>query len=555
MSAARSTLLVCLVFSTTLTLSQTARPIQTSEDRLQTRLELARGYLVAAGLHVPGEFDVEHLPELRAELRAWLDRQTAFPATGSTADIPVPPPADVNAARVDANNLINDLHLTKRERVLRLWQYKAEAQEQPKTVVVGGNQELNPDHVLWRHSLIFKFSELSLSSADLASIYDSYGTYAKPNGSNGKTSDADNDKYRLDLNQNSDCLTKDARSGTDPTGRNAIEKKLIPCLRRVRPQDFFWRGMDGLTATVSMGQNPRFQQSALLGPGQAEHLYSGEIDFDPTYLFPNGSDWSNVAKVLGAFKQDAWKGKLGKPCPKADLDDCFNALLFPKSPTLRYKVLSAVIPTFTFKEQTQFDFIKNIGGEFLPPAFPEPHLWYVSFTTDLRRAVNVLKSKTDALAYLKVLEDNATKPPHSECAISLPAATVGTLFFYSLDSNDTSRTWKFTDGTCKKTRETPYRSECMVNGIAVKKDGTLVGYPHEPGDIQLDVEVSDKNLCKVTLKILPAPSAAIANKFVLDYLELAISHEVLLDDQWFGQFRDTAAAVLFSPAPRSPSRQ
>jgi hypothetical protein len=547
MSTAKVILLVCLaLFSPTLTFPQTVGPIQTSEDRLRTRLELVRGYLVAAGLHVPVKFDVEHLPELSAELRNWLDRQTALPTPRSEGDMTVPTQADVSgkAARLDADHLINDLHLTKGERVLRLWQYKAEAQEQPRTVVVGGNQELNPDHVLWRHSLMFKFSELSLSSADLASIYDSYG---KLKNFSEKTADKD----KLDLSQNPDC----------PNASTAAT--LIPCLRRVRTKDFFWRGLDGLTATVSMGQNPRFQQSGLLGPGQAEHLYSGEIDFDPTYLFPNGSNWSDVTKALGAFNLSSVTAKslrtaLSERCAlekgsqeEGDSDCYFKALLFPTNPTWRYKLLSAVIPTFTFKEQTQFDFIKNVGGEFVPPAFPNNHLWYVSFTTDLRRGVNVLKSKTDALDYVKVIQHKATKPL-PECTVnSLPPATVGSLFLYALDDDDTSRIWKFTDEqSCSKKTGTPYRKpECTANGISIKKNGTLVGYPADQRDNQLNITVWDSSEtkhqdCKVTLKIMQ--SATIANKFVLDYLEIAISHEVLLDDRWFDQFRETAASVLFS---------
>src|SRR5437899_2102265 len=88
MFTAKKIVLICLVLSTTFGIAQTGDSVEAAHNRLQSRLELARGYLIAAGLQAPAKFAVDHLPELRAELTAWLEQQSTSPAPLSPGAAP-----------------------------------------------------------------------------------------------------------------------------------------------------------------------------------------------------------------------------------------------------------------------------------------------------------------------------------------------------------------------------------------------------------------------------------------------------------------------------------
>jgi hypothetical protein len=77
------------------------------------------------------------------------------------------------------------------------------------------------------------------------------------------------------------------------------------------------------------------------------------------------------------------------------------------------KTLATLIPTFQFKKESQFDFIKQGGNVFVPAAFPEPSLNTFSFTFDLRRPIPSTKDRTDALNAMAAIYNRkaATNPP------------------------------------------------------------------------------------------------------------------------------------------------
>jgi hypothetical protein len=502
------------------------------------RKEIARQYLLAAGIQAPEQLDLAHLPQLRAEFEKWLRRSSQ--QSSSPNDQPSSAPAtdgqsDDSNATAAPGALLKYLHPRKRDRVLRLPQFKADAQEQTKTVFVQTPDQpkpapaRNPDDVLWKYSLSFNFSELSLSSADLATIYGAYGKFVN-----------DGKKPVLALSESKDC-------------KNPAQ--LVDCLRRVRSQDFFWRAISGFSATLSYGQSPRVQQNIFIAPdttvAKALHLYSGQIDFDPKSLFPSGTDWDNAAKSLDAFKIYK-KEAIGDRCSGDDAN-CVRVL---SAPPKKWGIVVALVPTFSFKVQTQFDFIKTSGGEFIRSPFPENHLWSLAFTADLRRIIPSIKARTDVLTALK-----ATKTPDEpevlklrsddpKCSIPVPEAIAGSFYMYSL-SDSSEQVWEFCDETCSvpDKRSIPFKkAECEVNGLALKQNGTLMGYPKMPGSELLCVTATGRDgkklECEVPLNVRPGGQDSVKTQLLLDYVDIALAPDILLDDKWFLESSRTAARVF-----------
>jgi hypothetical protein len=122
-------------------------------------------------------------------------------------------------------------------------------------------------------------------------------------------------------------------------------------------------------------------------------------------------------------------------------------------------LVSAVVPTFTFKVQSQFDFIKNVGGAFVSPPFPEKHLWQMSFTTDLRKAIASIKSRADA-ANLLPMTKKAVQGESVCKEISLPDIAPKSLLYYALPSKVA---WSFEQ--CDTGTEPNTKKACQMNGI------------------------------------------------------------------------------------------
>jgi hypothetical protein len=274
-------------------------------------------------------------------------------------------------------------------------------------------------------------------------------------------------------------------------------------------------------------------------------LYSGQIDFDPKSLFPSGTDRDNAAKSLDVF--EANKGlALRTPCGR-DVD-CLRRV---SAPTRKWGIVSALVPTFTFKVQTQFDFIKTSGGEFIRPPFPEGHLWSLAFTADLRRAIPSIKARTDALSALKILNPSSNNPDLSTCSMTVPDPIAGSPYSYSLDSDNSDRSWEFQPNSCTVAtdRATPFKkAECEVNGLVIKKNGNLVGYARTPGEetLKLIVKPGDGEpmKCDVHIKIRAGEQNSLAAQLLLDYVDISLTPEILLDDKWFLEFSRTAGRVF-----------
>ena len=495
---------------------------------MDQRLEIAEQYLVAAGIEPPEQLDLAHLPQLRAEFERFLIDSSQQPLTAVNVETDSNGSASGSGVKA-APTLLEYLHPSPWNRFLRLQQFKAEALEQTKTVFVQTPGQpkpvptLNPDHVLWKYSLSFNFSELSLSSADLATIHGAYNKYA-----------GDGKNPVLAVSQSQDC-------------KNPAE--FVRCMRRVRAQDFFWRAVSGFNATLSYGQSPRVQQNIFIAPdtsvAKALHLYSGQIDFDPKSLFPSGTDWDNATKSLDAFVINK-KAAIGNPC-HVDVD-CLRRLAAPPA---KWAVVSAFVPTFTFKVQTQFDFVKNTGGEFIRSPFPEGHLWSLAFTADLRRAIPSLKARTDALSALKILNASSANQTQAECFITVPDAIAGSLYSYSLDSDNSDRRWEFQPDSCTRAtdRVTPFKkAECESNGLVLKTNGTLTGYPRSSRreTLKLLVRSAGDNpiKCDVELRIQPGGQDSATRRLLLDYVDIALTPDILLDDKWFLELSRIASQVF-----------
>jgi hypothetical protein len=109
----------------------------------------------------------------------------------------------------------------------------------------------------------------------------------------------------------------------------------------------------------------------------------GEINFDPKSLFVTSTDWKNAELSLatlnkgglvrsrlcaGEFAQAVGQesGRERNTSTGQDTKkflDCLTSVDRPRSKTA--KLLAALVPTFQFKKETQFDFVKA-SGVFVP---------------------------------------------------------------------------------------------------------------------------------------------------------------------------------------------
>jgi hypothetical protein len=539
------------------------------QDELRIRNDVVKGYVVAVGID-SSALEAANLRKLREALDTWVNGSSPEAASAKTTQ-------DQNRGAQGADTKVSSISVkTLYPNSWWRWstvpQFKMELVEQPDKVLVQGNEVTNPQHSLQKWSIVWNFKQAVLLPADLATIYSSYGDHYK-NHEGSPPMDA----------KGAPCLR---------AGPNALS-----CLRLADTSGILKRALAGVTATLSRSQNPQFQSTSggiiLPTEGPTEHLWSGEVDFDPTTLFPNGSDWGSVAKSVKGLTAaisvnpaetgaettppgatPAAKTAPGKTPPRkttrADLVgpctagiECFTDLLHHDT---WYWLGAGLLPTVSYKVNTNFDFVKAAGIS--PLVANQNHLWDVTFTVDMRRAVETLKTRTDALTYAESLWGEGKQPKvNPECKIQgLPHAIVGELYLYPLDSADTKRTWKLEDqsfhpgdqdGICAPQKD-PVSSlrqkECMVNGFTVKSDGTLMGYPVAAGVTAIRAQVTypdgEKGECRFDVDVERSDSKQkqARARFAMQVLEAAISPEIVLDDRWFRAFGDGAQAVLFPEA-------
>jgi hypothetical protein len=544
----KRTLFVLLILATAVLSAQTSRTSDDQQKLQRERLELARQYLLLAGIDAPPELDVDHVDQLRKALRAWAIEPMASTSVGTGAFVQP-------AQKSPAPN-ITAFYPNTEERFVRLLQLQTNLQEQPGSIVIDGQPSRNPDHMLSQFSLVGDLSQLFLSSSDLAVIYPAYKSLA-PNS---------------DAFSSGPCQRRDANE--------AEREDFVNCLRRSRPRDILGRMLSGTTMTLSYGQSPRVQQGVLVEPGtpaaSALHLFSGGFNFEPKSLFPTGTDWSNAAKALGLDKASTspeWVANL-KAFRAALRERCGATSSTSEGPDLLFsdaclqdvaglhktrEVIGALVPEVSFKVQTQFDFFKATGGQFIPAPFPQNHLWTVTFTNDLRNFIPTVGARGDAANALRTVEIVAGVQNAGSCHLPpLPPAQAGSLFSFDLDNDgQTSRQWQLEN--CTLQAVDPYAAKkpvCSLNGLSLSPTGILSGFPTGAvRDLTLKIKVSDfvghSQNCETLLHVDPSLRLQAHDEILLDYLEISVSPEVLLDETWYTSFRELAMKTLVPQRERS----
>ena len=235
---------------------------QTQESRVvlkSQRLEQARQWLLFAGVDPPSQFDIANIGYLRTALRGWADR------TDADSRIAVPTASE---AKVDASALIQigDLYPGPGGRFSNLFQFKAEGQEQPQTVIVNNKPVQNPSHVLHKYSGTASLSQLVLSSSDLATVYSGFRTFTVYPGFTNFSG--------------KNVFGKDGSSKEGPC-KELEGLLLFQCLSRSRSRDIAARLVAGTTLNLADSENPQVVQGLIVPGTSPKWLISGGVDFDP----------------------------------------------------------------------------------------------------------------------------------------------------------------------------------------------------------------------------------------------------------------------------------
>jgi hypothetical protein len=377
------------------------------------RLRLAREYLLLAGINAPPTLDPSELPQLRTVLLEWITIGESGPSSDFAQQQSIEPGSDVSYLKtLTDRGLVQLLRPTIPGRFARMFQVVEKQQQLPGTIVAtpAGSSDKpqpvhNPQGYLFSHQLATKPSELFLSSADLLSIYKTYGKFFPDNQ---KPADDQLDKHLHEC------------SGSDR----------FQCLARNRKKDLWSRLFSGFTLTFGAAQRNHFQQGTLFNSQtfpDLDYTFTGQLDFDPTSLFVTSTDWTNAAGSLISLKRpDLAKIELQKLCQGYKWSGVSLDGASLKTLTITNELLGCIksldrrlgtpahvwaflIPTVMVKKESQFDFVKNNGGLLIPAPFPQPTLNTFSFTFDLRRLVPSIKERTDAFsAFIDTF--NAAKP-------------------------------------------------------------------------------------------------------------------------------------------------
>ena len=340
------------------------------------------------------------------------------------------------------------------ERALRTFQYQYQATEQPRTVVIGGVPKMNPEHYLQQHSFNFTFSELFPSSSDFAAMISSVYSHQPDNTHIGN-------KALLD---------------TTICGEN-LETPVVTCI--ARGARAWKRAIAGVKATFTVSERSAVQQNSVVPESFGYHYgYGGEVDFDPTNLFITAS---NYLTAINAVKGS---GLTFPGSPKEALHPMLEGVEQTQTQTqtqthtkrIRDSILAAVIPTFQFKRATQFDFIKNSGGYFVPATFPETGLNSYTLTWDARRLIAPMKVRSDAETMLK------SPPPSVETLKYCVPLQNGTEIYLSVPDS-------FRPDACRNLAShmgaKQYRLACVAkveSGVAPNDFTMMPGEPADPKD-------------------------------------------------------------------------
>lgn len=274
--------------------------------------------------------------------------QTVSVDNGSTATTPDGPKCDdENHADRCFYDDLNLFELTWWERFGSAFEYDFQRVEQPTVLVTGaGAQVPNPEHYLNEHTLKFQFSQLFPPTSTLAD------------------------------SAKSACVLRGYTNF-----ETCVPKKPCPDKKTCASDDdeFWWvlsgggtwkRMLSGLTFDVDFSERPSLQQGIVVTNQSFWDHYqtTGEIDFDPSQLFLNGTSWGKTFDVFDKKKTliDRCKGhELKYPAVTTDtVKQCILNLSLPGQITNHHRLgwfAAAIVPTFSFKNVSQFDLLKSGG--------------------------------------------------------------------------------------------------------------------------------------------------------------------------------------------------
>ncbi len=306
-------------------------------------------------------------------------------------------------------------------RFSRAFEYDFQRVEQPAYLITGtGTLAPNPEHYLNEHTLKFQFSEVFPSASTLATAFKSACTLAK-------------NAY--------DCTYQPERADR---------------VRRIASSGGVWqRGLSGVTLTVNLSERTALQQGIVVAnPSFANHYQvTGGVNFDPSQLFLNGTNWSKAAAafsdahaVCDDRKQDGKDSDRPRNCV-ADVSRPRLAAGYAESHRLATAFLAAVVPTISFKRVSQFDFVKN-GGVLVPAPFLENAQTQLTFKWDLKKAIPSTSMMLDATV--------ATAKPPSASRVCIIVNKLGSTAFPVKDDFQASACAEFA-----KSLPAKYRLACV----------------------------------------------------------------------------------------------
>lgn len=310
-------------------------------------------------------------------------------ASAQVADTSVSDPSatfSANAPTAGSTHEINNedlkiFQLSRKEKVLRSWQYQFQLQEQPAFIVAssGGSTSTipNPNKWLQEHSITLTLSELFPKVTNLADLvgaaYDRYH-YEYPN--TGKMT-----------------LGPDICKSADK----------LKCL--VSGGNFFERLFSGASVTFSESQRDKFQQGMIVPlPTSQSWAFGYVINFNPASLFVTSANWTKLNKALSKKAIELGDETSGENCLVADknrrtvIDECERLFAKPRlyasdrQKDFWTSVAAVMIPSFKMQALSQFDFLKQ-GGILVQSPLLQRTLKNFTFTWDLGRLLPATSDK------------------------------------------------------------------------------------------------------------------------------------------------------------------
>lgn len=340
----------------------------------------------------------------------------------------------------------------------RSFEYDFQRVEQPRVVqTASGAIVPNPEGYLNEHTLKFQFNELIPSSSTLLNAFSNACGLLK-----------------MEQMSNAECVDSSR-------------------MNRVAAGRAWWaRSLSGITVAVDLSERPALQQGVLLvhPPFTSHYQVSGSFDYDPGQLFLGGSNWKVLASKKDSqeppppsieacdFDPKASKATPGESTRNLTSIECLRDLASPRllvqrGTSLRARggiaILAAVIPSFSFKRVSQFDFLRN-GGILVPTTFLESAQNQFTFRWDLKRAIPSPTSRSDAYSILDS-RDKAQKDAVSTTRICVLVYGNSKSFIPVSNKFSAVSCWNF----AKQNLAKEYRLDCLY----AEKISTVSEHPVE----------------------------------------------------------------------------